>query len=291
MKLSNGKISIEVALHGAELTSLVKDGVEYIWNGDPKYWGRHAPILFPIVGQVFNGEYRVDGEVFHLGQHGFARDADFEEVGSAETGATFQLLSSAESLKKYPYDFELTADYKLEGCSVIVTWTVRNIGDKDMYYQIGTHPAFNYLDFSEEDEIHGYMEFYGMDGARIDPTVVHGFRNGGAVDRETPLRVCCPLALKGSTFSGDALMLEDSQVARTVLMDKSRRPYIEVESTCSEVVGIWSPVGKNAPFVCIEPWQGRTDRCGFVGDISERDYIHRLSPAASSTFRYTISVL
>ena len=103
MKLSNNIISIEVAPHGAELVSLVRKGREYMWSGDAAFWNRRAPILFPAVGKPFNNEIRIDGQVFTMKQHGFARDCEFEEAGEG------LLVMKDVRPENYPYRFALEA--------------------------------------------------------------------------------------------------------------------------------------------------------------------------------------
>ena len=134
MKLSNNVISIEVAPHGsievaphgAELVSLVRKGREYMWNGDAKFWNRHAPILFPAVGKPFNNEIRIDGQVFTMKQHGFARDCEFEEAGEGI------LVMKDVQPENYPYRFALEAQYKLDGNRVDITWTILNLDKRDL---------------------------------------------------------------------------------------------------------------------------------------------------------------
>ena len=136
MKLSNNIISIEVAPHGAELVSLVRKGREYMWSGDAAFWNRRAPILFPAVGKPFNNEIRIDGQVFTMKQHGFARDCEFEEAGEG------LLVMKDVQPENYPYRFALEAQYKLDGNRVDITWTILNLDKRDLYAQIGAHPAF-----------------------------------------------------------------------------------------------------------------------------------------------------
>lgn len=290
MKLSNGTISIEVAEHGAELLSLKKGDTEYIWQGDPQFWGRHAPILFPIVGQVWNGTYRVAGEEYHLPQHGFARDRDFKFLGDEENLLRFRLVSDDESRKVFPYDFELTAEYRLSGKSVEVCWRVRNCGASTMYYQIGAHPAFLYRQFDPQENLHGSLSVANLTGSAVKPIIRGALCDGFRVEREQPMKIRQLLPLESHTFDHDALLLEDGQTKIVTLHDKAGKPYLRLTSDC-QVMGLWSPKGKAAPFVCIEPWMGRCDRHGFTGDISQRDFIQSLPPAEESEFRYTVEVL
>ena len=289
MKLHNDILTIEVARHGAELLSLRHGDTEYIWQGDPQFWGRHAPILFPIVGQVWDQTYRVHGQEYHLPQHGFARDRDFEPI-AADNAIVMQLKSDAQTLEAYPYHFELTARYTLHANKVRCCWTVRNTGSEVMYYQIGAHPAFYYRDYSPSDKLHGMLTVENLTGSAVKP-ILRGIIDGGfRTERERPMKICNIMPLDRKTFDHDALLLEDGQTQVVGLRDKHAKEYLRLTSDC-QVFGIWSPTGKDAPFVCIEPWMGRCDRKGFTGDISERDYIQQLAPDESRDFTYTIEAV
>ena len=127
-KLSNSTLTISVAAHGAELQSIQKEGKEYLWQGDARFWGRRSPVLFPCVGRVWNNVYRHNGKTYEIGQHGFARDMDFERVHQTEDEITYRLESTDETLSKFPFPFELGISYQLKGNRVIVKWQVRNTG-------------------------------------------------------------------------------------------------------------------------------------------------------------------
>ncbi|MCQ2147771.1 MAG: aldose 1-epimerase family protein [Bacteroidales bacterium] len=292
MKLSNGTIEIEVALHGAELASIKKDGKEYVWQADPKFWGRHAPILFPIVGKVWNDEYRVDGKTFNLPQHGFARDADFYVIKETADELILGLDSSKETLAKYPYNFHLEAKYTLEGSTVHILWTVTNPTDKEIYCSIGAHPAFNYPEFCPEDDTHAYAELYNEAGEIVKDLNISVL---GAKGCCTPGKKAMSieggrLALKTNSFDDDAIIQEDSLVKTVTLFDKEGNKYLSLYSKCSEVMAIWSPVKKNAPFVCLEPWLGRADMVEYSGEYKDKDWMHKVEPKQSLEFDYNITV-
>ena len=111
--LSNEVLTVNVSEQGAELQNIIKNGIEYLWQGDPAFWARRSPVLFPIVGSVWEGKYRVEGKEYALGQHGFARDMKFDLVEASQTEVRYRLVSSEETLKKYPYPFVLEIAYKL----------------------------------------------------------------------------------------------------------------------------------------------------------------------------------
>lgn len=286
--LSNGELRVEVSAHGAELQSIRKGETEYLWQGDPAFWGRRSPVLFPIVGSVWESRYRVAGAVYQMGQHGFARDMDFTLVNASETEVRYRLESSVQTKEKYPYDFCLEIAYRLRGRCLDVIWEVTNPSAEDIYFQIGAHPAFYYPDYDPQTSGRGHFTFdrsEGLECIRI--------KEKGCVDAETkwPLELCeGVLKLEKDTFDAiDTIMLQDSQVGRVNMFREDGSPWLSL-SFDAPVVGIWSPPGKIAPFICIEPWYGRCDRAGFEGDYREKDWMNRLASGEKFESVYTIEI-
>lgn len=295
MILENELLTACIDLQGAELTSLKKQGSteELIWTADKEYWGRHAPMLFPIVGKVWNGEYRVGDKTYNLSQHGFARDRQFKVLCQDKESVVLCLESDAQSLQVYPYAFRLEATYRLEDNALVVEWRIKNPGQEPMYFQIGAHPGFNYRDFSKDDFIHGYFRLTSgeepISQLIIGKLTPQGYRSDSAGMMELDSDAMLPLT--AGLFANDAMVLEEHQIDQVILYDKDCNPYISVQTQDAPVWGLWSPPAKNAPFVCIEPWMGRCDYQGYNGDISGRDYINRLDPGKSSEFVFRISVI
>ena len=141
--LKNTALTLNISLHGAELTSIRDSfGREFLWQGDPAFWKRHSPVLFPIVGSLWDKHFRVNGREYEMGQHGFARDMDFRLVSEREDEMWFELKSSPETLAKYPYKFTLRIGYRLEANKIHVMWEVSGDDSQTMWFQIGAHPAF-----------------------------------------------------------------------------------------------------------------------------------------------------
>ena len=265
--LSNDELAVQVAEHGAELSSIVAKatGKEYLWQADPAFWKRHSPVLFPIVGSVWNQTYRAEGETFTLSQHGFARDRDFTLVQQEPHEVRFRLESDAETLKVYPYSFALEIGYRLEGRQVEVLWKVTNLGTTPMHFQIGAHPAFYYPNYVVDQPERGYFGF-----GEVNSLVYRALAEKGCVGdevRPVPLDAEGLLPLDVHTFDIDTFILENSQINQVDLLDKEKQPYLSLRFT-APVVGLWSPPTKNAPFVCIEPWYGRCDRVHYTGAVS-----------------------
>ena len=173
--LQNNQIQVRIASHGAEMTSLVdlESGRQMLWNADPEYWKRHSPVLFPIVGSVWEGVYRECGKEFRLGQHGFARDMEFNLLSQDDQSAFFELTSSEESHKLYPYDFRLVIGYELSGKTVKVVWKVINPSDGEIHFQIGAHPAFL---LRNEDMTVGGAFRLKLDGKPVEAETNNGVR-------------------------------------------------------------------------------------------------------------------
>lgn len=281
MKLDNGIVAVEISEHGAELKSAVKNGREYMWCGDAKYWGRTSPILFPNVGRLKDNKYTLDGKEHQMGQHGFARDCDFVLSGHTDDSVTYTLKSDSETLAKYPFEFELTIKYTIVGSVIKIEWKVKNESERVMSFSVGAHPAFNlkhgenYFEFDNKcDMVYNLIDESGLYAADS----VHTLRNDGYVK------------IENSMFDNDALIIENSQAREVSLCDGEKKPYVTVRFDMP-LFGLWSPAKKNAPFVCIEPWCGRCDASGFEGEISERDYIINLGVGEEFTAGYEIELL
>lgn len=261
--LENDVLKIAVNTHGAELSSIYRkdERREMLWQGDPEYWGRRSPVLFPVVGKYKDCKTTYNGKEYSLGQHGFARDSEFTLIEKTENKLSFELTSSEETLKKYPFKFRLVCSFELNNDKIIVGWNVENIDDKKIYFSIGAHPAF----YCQKGET-----VLTMNGKNIKYNLI----NGEGLYTTPKYDVESSFVLYDEVFDNDALIIENSGVTEVALVDNNKK-YLTVNFD-SEVFGIWSPTKKNAPFVCIEPWYGRCDAEDFEGDITEREWSNSL---------------
>lgn len=286
-QISNNKIMIQVNSMGAELTSLkdVATGTEYMWNADPAYWKRTSPVLFPIVGGLKEGKYRLDGREYPMGQHGFARDMEFRLKSQVASEIWFTLESDEETLQKYPYPFVLEIGYELEDRTVIVKWRVKNPATKQVYFSIGGHPAFM-CPIDEGTKQSDYKLLFDTK----EPLISSGLQNG-LLSNETKTYTLenGMLPVTEHLFDKDALVIEKHQAQSVALARADGIPYLTVDFD-APLFGIWSPPGKNAPFICIEPWYGRCDRADFSDDWTKRDWIESLKPGETFTADYRITI-
>lgn len=298
-------IQIQVFTKGAELASIMANGKEHLWQGDSCYWGRRAPVLFPIVGKLVNNTFRINGEAYTMNQHGFARDTEFVPLQLSTTYnplTGFQLIPSNEPLflqmvkndpmANYPYAFNLKVRYAVYGNSLDIDWEVENRGERQMYFQIGAHPAFMLPNYNPDDMIHGYLCCYNNEGQTVLPISSSHLENGLRVITESRevvnKRGLIPIT--NSTFANDAFLLDSGNIKSVGLVDLQGKEILRVNCPQAEVFGLWAPNKLGCPFVCIEPWCGVADRKGFNGDISEKDFIHSLAPNEMYVFSYSITI-
>lgn len=286
--LKNEHVEAHILELGAELISFKynDDPVEYIWTAEKEVWARHAPILFPIVGKVVNGCYKVDGEIFKLGQHGFARDMVFDVVAHQQDSVTLCLVSNEVSKKLYPYHFELTVIYTLVQNSVRIEYQVKNLEQRTMYFSIGAHPGFNCPLLDGETFNDYYFEFNVKENAKI-----YNLTPEGLFKREEMLFLDheAVINLDQELFKQDALVFHHLESNRIRFNSKVSKRGVSMDFAGFPFLGLWSkPTG--APFICIEPWYGHADFYDFEGDFSEKEDNLSLSAGEKFVCAYTIGI-
>jgi galactose mutarotase-like enzyme len=285
-KITNGIISIGVRGKGAELSSLKKGNIEYLWNADPSVWNRSAPQLFPIVGTLSDNEYRYGGRTYCMSRHGFARDSIFSVSKQTDKSICFTFHNTAETMKVYPFLFVLDIEYILTGSTLTYTWRIMNTGKSVMYFSVGGHPAFmcppsggKFTDCSLK--FGSMMQVTDINcetlnaGGLLQSQMFHYKLDNGIVK------------ITDDMFLHDALILEDSGIHAVSLLDSGKKEYIRVDFD-ADIFGLWSPQDKHAPFLCIEPWYGRCDRAGFKGELQDREWENKLE--SGKTFERSFSV-
>ena len=285
--LKNEQISIVVAEKGAELQSIKdEEDKEYLWQGDARYWPRRSPILFPLVCSVNNDTYRVDGQEYHLPRHGFARDKDFTVIRQGEDRVTLALHESEETLKVYPFCFNLAVTYRLDGNKIHVIWHVENTDSREIHFQIGGHPAFNVPGMKAGDPLEGCITLDNKQPLTGLKSYVDGSHDMEDVPVECEYGV---IEFSNHFFRNDSVKIHNSQVRQAVLLDEDDQPAVTVDFR-TPVIAFWSPFDKHAPFVCIEPWYGIGDPRGYDGEFRDKPLMNHLQPGASFMSEYTIKI-
>ncbi|AYY69639.1 aldose 1-epimerase family protein [Listeria monocytogenes] len=288
IKLENEVLLVEMKTAGAELTRIFhKDtGLEYLWNADSKFWGRHSPVLFPTVGRLVDDTYLVDGKQYHLGQHGFARDRDFQVIEQTENMVRFELDADEDSLAIYPYKFKLSIIYTIEKNTIAVSYEVENTDNKRIYFSIGAHPAFH-LPLTDGTTFEDYYLDFGTE-ENLETLCLEGPYRSGEIKKiiDEPARY---LPLSYDLFKNDALIFEAlKQKEMTIKSDKTPH-FVKVSFPEFPFVGVWT-AKPGTPFLCIEPWYGIADGAGESVELRDKAGIEHLEPEAVFASEYEITV-
>ena len=284
--LENDLLKIKVKHHGGELSSLMnkETGTEYIWQAAPAFWGRHSPILFPIVGRLKEDQYYVGDKKYSMKQHGLARNMDFELVKRNKASLTFELVSSEATLAQYPYPFRLRIQYALYKPMLMVAYEVYNPSDAPIYFSIGGHPAFR-CPLVEGEKRSDYQLKFEYQEIATAQRLVNGIRNGKTeliLDNENIL------PLTDSLFDEDALVFS-KLASEKVVLQKGDKQILTFDFKDFPYLGIWSKK-RNAPFVCIEPWFGVADHVGHNQQLAQKEGIIKLGGGQAFESIYTILV-
>ena len=280
-------LKIQTKKSGAELTSIQYNGKEILFQGAQVldnngniYWKRQAPILFPIVGQLKNSQTQIEGEIYEMSQHGFARDMDFEEISRTENEHHYMLKYNEETLKKYPYKFELHVIYEIIGDTLRVTYKVKNIDNKTIYFGLGGHPAFN-CDYSNGE--------YEIVFSENEDKIVFLKLKNGLIDTEKAQNILQDnkIYLKEDTFDNDAVIMKNLKSNKVVLQNhETNQKILEFDFTGFPYLALWSK--KGAPFVCIEPWQNTADRIDSTQIYKDKENIIELLKDKEFECKYSI---
>ncbi|EAE8347907.1 aldose 1-epimerase family protein [Listeria monocytogenes] len=288
IKLENEVLLVEMKTAGAELTRIFhKDtGLEYLWNADGKFWGRHSPVLFPTVGRLVEDTYLVDGKSYHLGQHGFARDREFQVVEQTENSVRFELDADEDSLAVYPYKFKLSIIYTIEKNTVAVSYEVENTDNKRIYFSIGAHPAFN-LPLTDGTTFEDYYLDFGTE-ENLETLCLQGPYRSGEIKKivDESARY---LPLTYDLFKNDALIFEALKQKEMTIKSAKTPHFVKVSFPEFPFVGVWTAKA-GTPFLCIEPWYGIADGVGESVELRDKAGIEHLEPEAVFASEYEITV-
>ena len=283
--IENDQLNVQLKTKGAELDSLYskETNLEYLWNGDAKFWNKKSPILFPIVGTLKENTYYYNNKPYNLTRHGFARDMNFSVTAQADDTTTLTLTDSDETLRNFPFPFRLDVIYTLESSTVHVKYRVTNNGSDNMFFSIGAHPAFKvpldkkldyhdyYFEFDQTED--AYRWLISRQGL-IEPVTVPFLINTNI------------LHITKELFRDDAIVFKYLNSHKVKLKSNRSKHGVEVSYPGFPFLGLWAAPG--ADFVCIEPWCGIADGTTSKQEFINKEGINLLTP--SQVFERTWSV-
>jgi galactose mutarotase-like enzyme len=279
--ISNSKLIAKINSKGAELISLQnQNNKEFIWDGNPEYWGKHSPVLFPIVGTLKNNNYTFDKKTYHLSRHGFARDSDFEIVIRTESQVVFSLQSDSTTKSVYPFNFELQVSYSLLENELFIGYKIINNDKIEIPFSIGGHPAFALTEKFED---------YSLAFEQAENLVSYQLENDLLSDKTFVIPIeKNKLPLTYSLFEKDALIFKKLNSKQISILENNR-PILHFKFDDFPNFGIWTK--NNASFICLEPWLGYSDTFNCSGNITEKEGIQFLSSKKTFDCQFSIEIV
>ena len=286
--IKNDMLTVRIDAHGAEMQSILgADGTEYLWQGDPAFWARHATNLFPHVGRLTNGQYTWQGQTYEMGPHGFARNLDYGLVEQGSDHVTLELTDSDDTRPGYPFAFSYRLIYRLDGDTLSITYRVENRGDGVMPFGLGAHPGFRVpmadgLAFTDYKVV--FNEECSPRSLDLSPAAYMA-----GTDSDYPLTDNA-ISLRHDLFDNDAVILKD--MARSVSLVTDKDPHgVVVSFLQMPFLGLWHTPKTEAPFLCIEPWATIPAQQDVVEDFGTKEPFFRLEPGEVYENTWTIRVL
>lgn len=259
-------------------------GHDLLWNGDPLWWTGRSPLLFPIVGKVPRDRLLVDGMEYEMPQHGIARRSDFAALEADRSSCVFELRSSPDTLRCYPFMFVLRVAYRISGRALAISASVCNQGATIMPMSFGFHPAFRW---PLPGDLH--RDTYEIQFETEEPSPVRRLVGGLLSDERIPTPINQRiLHLRDALFESDAIIF-DVLRSRSLTYGSREAPQLKIRFPGMPHLGIWSKPG--APFVCIEPWQGYAAPAGFTGNLDDKPGVVCVPPGALQTFEMSIELV
>ena len=270
--MKNDEATVSITEHASEIVSFkdAKTNTEYMWQGDPAFWAGRNPTLFPMVGSTWNKEIHIDGKVYHMGNHGFARNSDFTCICHDDSRIVMELKDSEETLKQYPFKFTLDIEYELQGSKLVITYHITNNSDKDMPFNFGLHPAFNCPLHEGESQKDYKLVFSNIEE--------------------------CPEGI--TSKDGYSIELDRETLEKTIVYHNPKSSYValtngehgvKVDVVGYEWLAFWS-AKNNAPFVCIEPWHSHGDFGKTDVPFEKREGTMSLAPGRIFTTAYAVTI-
>ncbi len=291
MTITSGHVTVTIDSMGAQLMSLALAGSEYLWQGDPRWWAKRAPILFPIVGSLRDGRAVSEQGEISLGRHGFARDVEHEVVARDESSVTFEIRDTPQTREKFPYAFRLNMTYALTGeASLTQTFRVENTGDVALPFSVGGHPAFNVPAPGTANE-----RFADYEIAFTEPWTCEApkIAEGGLLTYDTAALAVDhsdTMPLTHELFADDAVMLTDVPGGTLTLRSRVSGHGVRIDFADFKYIGIWSALG-DAPFVALEPWTGHATLTSEDDVFEHKRDITLLEPGAVDERSFTVTLL
>ncbi|MBQ2766136.1 MAG: aldose 1-epimerase family protein [Clostridia bacterium] len=291
-EIKTSRASAVCSTIGGELISYKLDGKEYVWEGIPEYWASHTPVLFPTVGSTIDSSVKFEGVAYPLAKHGFARKREFTLVDSSADTLVYELCDDEETKKLYPYSFSLKVTHKITDEGFTTEFKVTNTDNKPIWFCIGGHPGFR-CPMNDGEKFSDYkLVFEKVENEDVIYTTNYG---GGYIDAALPvvdkLKNTNEWELDHADYDVDVLLTKKLKSRKVKLVHKVTGKGIEFDFNGFDALGVWTPPKKQAPFVCLEPWNGLPAHLDETGNFEDKPYAINLPVGGEYSVGYKVTVI
>ena len=288
--IRSGESSGVVRTLGGELVSFINDGIEYVWQGDPEHWNGQAPILFPVCCAAKDGKIAFNGVEYPMTKHGIARKLEFLPVYISKDKVIVEQRETEETLKMFPFCYSLKAEYYVNDAGFSVKFIVKNRDKNEMTFCIGGHPGFN-VPLREED---GTFEDYSLFFDNAEGCTVSLTKDGymdASIPKVDRLNGTNELPLKYSDYDNDAMIVENLPTKSVKLISRKTGKGFMFNFEGFNALGLWTPIKKNSPFICLEPWNGLPADVDETTDAKSKKYAITLAPEEEYSVGYSVEII
>lgn len=286
-QITNDILTVTITDIGAEVVSIKKNGIEYLYDGNPEFWAGRAPIMFPICGRLFDGKYTYKGKEYQMILHGFVRKEKLDVFSASKDSITFIYKSNEKSKEIYPFDFDFFISYILDGETLKTELSVINLSEDKLPCAFGGHPGFH-LPIEDKGCFEDcYVEFESECAAkRIDFTETCFMTGNDSLFSDEKLKV---IPLKHNLFDRDAIFLYDTPKSVT-LKSKATDTFIRMDFEGFKYIGFWHAPFKEATYVCMEPWTSCPSYDGKVDDFESKKDLFYVEKGEKRTVAFSITI-
>ncbi len=277
--LKNQNMTVEISEMGAELQSILKNGKQYLWIGEPDIWEMHAPLIFPICGGLKDGKFIYNDKEYTMPKHGYAMNTLFEVEKVSATSLTLLHTSNEETLKRYPFTYEFRVIYDLLEDGIKITYDIKNKSEGDMYFSIGSHESY----FTPEG-IEDYDVIF-PEKETLNSCALYG---NFVTDVTVPImKNSNVLPLYEKYFFTSALIFKELKSRSATLRNRKTGRFVHIEFPNKPYFNIWHK--PNSPYICLEPWAGIPDSPDVSGKIEEKEGINRIPEGGAYNISHKIT--
>ncbi len=288
--ISSGTSTGIAHTHGGELVSYKNNGIEYVWQGNPEHWSGQAPILFPVCCSPKDGKMSHFGRDYPMTKHGIARTREFEPVFISKNKVILEQRETEETLKMFPFCYSLKVAHEVRDNGFSTTFTVKNLDKNDMTFCLGGHPGFNCPLSPEDGGFEDYsLYFEDAEGCTVSLTK-DGYMNK-SLPKLNKLKGTNELPLVYSDYDNDAMIVEYLPKKTVKLLSRKSGKGFSFKFDGFDALGLWTPIKKHSPFICLEPWNGLPADVDETTDARSKKYSLTIKPDEEYTVGYSIDII